>query len=384
MLELGIDEMTIILQPSPSVKAGLTPSNWPGIAEAMIRTFEGKAGFATILGGRHTAKQAPSGYSTAYVYGEHDFYLAVAYHPCQPRMGVIVKFSAQALAYYLEATGRRAFQFLQAVVDSRYTIRLSRVDVTADFIDEGIDVTKIYQGFIDNKIGVFRESIGKTTGQVEYRRVEMQYRGFLRGQEVPTLYLGSSMSSSLLRVYDKRLEQIERRGSKLAKAVQSHDWVRFEGCFKHEYAHQISEQLLKVRSDDEFGNLVAGLLTQKFRLMYIDRGVVEDDTEYTRALLDCITNNSFTLTAPLSRNFDLARSLEHLLYGSGAVSTLYKVQMIWGKAATRDALDLIEQRVDVLVPNEDTRRWLRNNMGDYQRHYHDFDTFKTDNLAVVV
>lgn len=375
ILELGVDEITLVLQLSKDRKNILSTIAWPDVAEKMLDTFAAKAAFEMIYGEKKYASSLPKGYIIGYTYGEHNFYLAVAYHPQQKSMGVVAKFSALALDFYCEKTGLKVYQFLQMVCDDLYELRLSRIDLTADYIDEGLNVTDIYQGFMDGKIGVFREHINDMTGEITYKKCPMQLQGFLKESDVPTTYLGSVQSNSRLRIYDKKREQMERKGSKYDKALKCKDWVRFEGVFRHEFAHQISDEMLSVSTDDEFANLIACVLVQKFRLMYVNGGVVDCDTEYSQMIIDCISNVNFTLKSPCSRNNDIMRSLHYLLYGSGIMNLLSKIQEIWGKDAIEKTFDFLKECLEKWKPNPECITWLIKNTKDYQYHYPDFDVF---------
>lgn len=384
MLELGIDEFTLVLQLAPRLKAQINPFDWRQIAENLIYTFVERSDFLKIFGTSHLEMRVPQGYTVAYTYGEHNFYLAVAYHEDQINMGVAIKFSAQALDYYCEQSGLKVYEFLQTIQDKFYTTRLSRIDLTADYIDENIDVTMIYQNLMDNRIAVFREYISKKTGATAYLKCSMQYQGFLKGQEVPTIYLGSAQSNSRLRVYDKKREQMERNGSKLNKAKSCNNWVRFEGVFRNEFAHQIGDALLKIGTDMEFSNLIACTMVQKFRMMYVNDGVVDCDTEYTQMLLDVISNKTFILKSPSSRNYELLKNLRHLFYGSGVINTLYKIKEIWGNEAVSKLLKFIDDYLDEFEPNDDCRYWLRKNTHDYRKNFSDFDTFMRDTISPIL
>lgn len=376
--------MTVVLQVHPYAKQNLTPFDWQDCAECMIEIFLEKSNFVNIFGEQLTEKHPPQGYTVAYTYGEHSFYMALAYHKYQTNMGVVIKFSAQALDYYCVQSGLKPYQFLQKIQHPLYSIRTSRVDFTADFIDEGIDVTEIYQGLIDRKIGVFREYESKKTGENEFRRVDMNYQGIIKGGEVPTVYLGSVKSNSRLRIYDKKREQLERKGTKYDTARACQDWVRFEGVFRNEYSHQIGDALQKIKTDDEYANLIACTLIQKFRLMCIDNGILVDDTEYSKLLLGCITNGMFVLKAPTSRNYDLAKSMMYLFNGSGAMTTLFKIKKVWGDSALSSFLQFIFDVLDEYEPNDDCSFWLRKNAQDYIKAFPDFDKFMKDTIVPIL
>lgn len=384
MLELGIDEITVVIQLTPRLKAQINPFDWNQIAENLIDIFVEKSNFKTIFGEPNTEVRPPQGYTFAYTYGEHNFYLAVAYHQYQINMGIAVKFSAQALDYYCETSGLKVYEFLQKIQDRFYTTRLSRIDLTVDYIDEGVNVTDIYQNLMDNKVGIFREYVSKKAGAIMYRRCNMQYQGFIKGQEVPTIYIGSPRSDSRLRIYDKKLEQMERNGSKLHKANSCENWVRFEGVYRNKFAHQIGDALLNVKTDVEFSDLIACTMVQKFRIMYINNGIIDCDTEYTQMLLDTIANKSYILRSPSSRNYELAKSLRYLFNGSGVISTIFKIKEIWGDEAVAKLLKFIQDYVDEFKPNDDCRYWLIKNANDYKKNFCDFDDFMREMISPIL
>lgn len=263
-------------------------------------------------------------------------------------------------------------------------MRLSRVDLTADFIDEGINVTQIYNDLQRKRVAVLREYESEKTGETCYRKTIQKYQGYAIDGEVSTVYLGSVKSNSRLRIYDKKREQIERSGNKLDKAKRCKDWVRFEGVFRNDYAHQISEELLQIKSDDEYANLIACTLAQKYRLMYVENGVVDCDTEYTQAIIDSITNGNFALRAPNSRNYELAKNLSYLIRGSGVAPTLYKIKEIWGDKAVSQVLDFLMDYVDEWTPSDDCKRWLRVYKDDYQQGHPRFTDFFDDVLRSAI
>ena len=380
MLELGIDEFTIVLQLAPKFKSNITAYDWQDIAQNIIYKFETHSDFIAIFGEQQTEKKAPEGYTYAFTYGEHSFYLAVAYHEYRIDMGVVIKFSAQSLDYYCEATGLKPYELLQKIQDRYYIVRLSRVDLTVDYINEDIDVTMIYQHLMNKKIAIFREYKSKKSNEILYKRCDMSFNGFLRGQEVPTIYLGSAKSNSRLRIYDKKREQIERKGTKYDKAVKCNDWVRFEGVCRNEYAHQLSEAFMSIKSDDEYSDLIASTMLQKYRFMFIDNGVMDCDTEYSQLLINCINNKTFVLKSSSTKNYEIVNSISHIFFGSGVINTLYKIKAIWGDSAVDEFLSLINDYLDEFVPNDDCKYWLRKNKQDMRIYFPDFDKFLKDNI----
>ena len=249
--------------------------------------------------------------------------------------------------------------------------------MTADYINEGINITTIYNDLMHNRIGLFRQFVSEKTGEIIYRRKSLKYEGYIKETEIPTIYVGAVQSKSRLRIYDKKREQIERKGTKYDMAIKCRDWVRFEGVFREEYAHQLTESLMDVENDTEFVNLIACTMVQQYAFQYVDHGVVDCETEYTRLVMDCITNYTAKLKTLSSRNNDLFRSIKHMLEGSGVVTTLYKIKEIWGtdENAVDAFLELLKEYVEHYVPNDDCKNWLRKNLADMQSEFPRYDSY---------
>ena len=381
MLELGVDEVTLVLQLSKDGRRLLNGTDWENVSENLIYKFGEVSKFRTVFGNKTRIQNAFNGYSIAYTYGEHNFFVAIAYHPFHMNMGICIKLSAQAWDYYSETTALKIYDFLQQIKHRDYTARLSRIDFTVDYIDEDIDVTDIYNNLMAERVVLCREYVNAKTGKMEYKKISFQYRGFAKGQQIPTIYIGSPQSDGELRIYNKKQEQLERHGTKYTKATQCDSWVRFEGVFRGKYAHQISDELMKVQNDNELANLIALTISQKFYFMENDNGILMCTTDYTQMLVDCILQNNFKLKAASSRNYDLAVNIKYLFNGSGIMNTLYKVLSIWDINAV---LELFDYMIEVLEndyrPNDDCRYWLNKNLSDYQKSYPDYDSFVRENL----
>ncbi len=380
MIKLGVDEFTLVLQMSSLFKDQFSEEeliyNWASAALVMIDEFNRLSEFETVFGEMIPCSNAPKGYTIAYTYGEHAFYLAIGFNEACMSMGVIVKFSATALDYFTEQSKLQVYQMLQKIQSDIYTCRLSRIDLTADYIDEDVNVTDIYQSLINKQIGVYREYVSKITGQLAYTPIRYDYRGFLRGDEVPTVYIGSVSSNAMLRIYDKKREQMERKGNKLDEALACRNWTRFEVVLRHGYAAQVHAALLGIGSDDEFANLIACTILQKFRICEVDeQGVVISETEYIEKLYNCITAQNYILRSTSTRNFELYKNIVYLLTDSGCVSTLYKIDSVWGEEALDKMLKYLREYVIENEPNSDCKYWLRRNLTDYQSAWKTFDDY---------
>lgn len=383
MLELGVDEISITLQVSQALTYGLS-ARWETSAEIIIDTYSSKAQLETYFGCKMPEPTAPKGYAVAYHFGSHSWYFALAYHPEHPQMGVIARWSAQALDYYLEKSKLKLYQLLHITTDKIYTSRLSRIDLTADYIDENIDVTTIYHGLINREIGVYERFEGPSPDKPIYKKRNLQIRGFCIEDEVPTVYIGSPSSNAQARIYDKRREQLERKSSKFHKALNCKNWVRFELVLRHEYAHQMSDYLSRIYTDIAFANLIASVILQKLRFMKMKNGVVDIETDYSQMLVDCINNNSYVLKSSVTKNYDLAKNIEYLYKGSGIMQTLYKIETIWGTNATEELLQYLLNSLDKFEPSKDCSYWLFRNSKDFSNKYPTFQDFIDNNLRDII
>lgn len=377
MIELGIDEVTLVLQLQDKTKLHSNNAfQWDSEARNIIFDFENLSNIVGILGEANYDINAPEGYTVAMTYGVHNFYFCVAFHPLQPVMGVIVKFSAQSLDYYLDKTKIKLYNFLQIInASSIYNLSCLRIDLTADYYNEIINVTTIYRDLENERIALFRQYLSKQTGELCFRKTKLVYQGIIKQNEIPTIYIGSSKSNARLRIYNKKREQIEKTGTKYQRAIDSIDWTRFECVLRHRFALQFVEALLSVEDDNEYADMIARTILQKFTFFYVENGVIEKETEYTKKLVDSIEDEYLVLRSPSSRNFDLDKSIYHLFYGSGYISVLKKIKAIFGGQAVITFLEYVADNLDHFDTSVDCLLWMKKNVSDYKKIHTDFKCY---------
>lgn len=376
MIELGIDEMTIVLQATADALDAMSLDDWPTTADQMVQTFLGLTGLVDIYGEVVPEPRCPSGYTEALTLGEHGFYLAIAVNERQPRMGVCIRFSAQATAYFVENVGEPYLLLQSAHSPDDYDMHLSRIDLTADYVDEGLNVTDIYRGLTSGSIMVMREQVDSRTGELKERKAASKLSGYAVSDKVPTFYLGSRKANvdALLRVYDKKIEQIEKKGVRLALANSCNDWVRFEASLRHGYARQFGDALLCTGNDAELAVLVASVFLQRYRF-YAASSKGAGLAPWTQSLANAIGTRSIRLSSDTSRNNDLAASLDYIVKGSGLLPLLYKSASIWGDGAPNALLAWTLGKLNDFEPNHDHRSWIKKNSADYARAFPRVDDF---------
>ena len=157
-----------------------------------------------------------------------------------------------------------------------------------------------------------------------------------------TFYIGSraGKTNGFLRVYNKKQEQIQTMGYRYDEALQYKGWVRFESSFLHDYAHQMTEQLLSgYMTLQDLQQWIAKHISDRYR--FVDTSTNEV-TAFTDDLIGIsVGTNAAALIAPSPRDNTFRQSLEHLRVGSGLYPALYKAFSMWGDGADRQLIEYL-------------------------------------------
>lgn len=372
MLKTSIDELTVVLQATVSEKMALESNkDWQNLAMQIIASFEKNANLVSVFGVRNEESNCPNGYTDGFNYGEHSFYFCVAYNESNYGMGIVCKFSAQALAYYLKASKMQVYEFLQNLKSNLYDFRLSRCDIDVDFLNESFTPTKIFEDLKREKVHVYYQK--KQKNKFIFVRKKAKLQGFAVDKEVPTLYIGAVSSDSQLRIYDKKLEQVQRNGSKLAWVLQFDSVVRFELVLKHDLAHNLTNLLLKINSEKQLNDLILSIFLQKF---YFKRAKTNRMTMYTRKMKQALKSDQSYLLGHLNADNDILRRFQYLLFESGTISTLYKILAVWGFTDLDEAVDYIKGFVQNWNVNDDCKAWLKKHADDTAETFSSFAELK--------
>lgn len=372
MLKTSIDELTVVLQATVSEKMTLeNNADWQKLANEIIVEFEKTADLKNIFGERVKETSCPQGYTNGFCYGQHSFYFCIAYNESSYNMGIIVKFSAQSLAYYLKKTNQQVYSFLQTLKSDKYEFRLSRCDVDVDFMNEKFTPTQIFNDLKTEKVLVFYQK--KQKNKLIFVRKHAKLQGFAINRDVPTVYVGSIASDCQLRIYDKKLEQIQQNGSKLAWVLQFDSVIRFEVALKHDLAHNITDLLLKVKNDKQLNDLVLSVFLQKF---YFKRARTDKATLYTKKMQKALKGDQEYLLGHVNADNDLLRRFRYLLYESGTISTLFKILSIFGYDDLDQAVEYIKNFVQNWNVNDDCRYWLQKHASDTAETFSSFADLK--------
>ncbi len=373
-----MDEFTLVLQ----YKNGSIIKNecdWDYIANKIIDIFASKLDLEQILGKKEVEKTAPLGYKVAYKYGQHDFYFSIAYHPLHRNMGICVKFSAQSLGYYTRESNLAIYEIIKISESGNYTIRLSRVDLTVDYIDYDIDISKLYFDYVNKKVLIYQELEDKN-GHNILRLCNLKCSGIISEEKINTLYIGSNQSKVRLRVYDKKLEQLQKKGNYLDRAIQCESWVRFEVVFKSDFAHQITDKLLVIKNQNELINLIASLICQKFTFYHEESKEVMG---FSQELKRLVLNKSKKIKSAKVNNYSLISDLVYHNKNSGLMSLMYKIQSIWGEKGLIEMQQYFFHQSNFYIINNDCKDWLNKNKEQHKENYESFNAYVEKNKKII-
>ncbi|QQZ09585.1 replication initiation factor domain-containing protein [Heyndrickxia vini] len=367
MLDVQVDEFTLVLQ---TTKRPSSIEGWQSMANIIINDFVRLAKIETVFGKLQDAKESlPQGYSVGYSCEGATFYFAIAYHIDFIQMGVCIKFSAHAWMEYrkqyelLYGQSIQLHQFFANINNSLlYTSRLSRIDIAIDFINEKISVNTIYNQ-LSKKNQIVRTAYG--------RKNNSNLSGLTHNNVTSTFYLGTRGKNikALLRVYDKKKEQLDTMGIRYDEALQYDDWVRFEASFKGTYAHDLTDEIVNINTDTELKNLLVSALTDRYQFYYAKSDRL---TTHSKKMLDLLNKKDFMFSSPSPRMNLLEKSQLHILNGSGLFPYLFKVRDIWGDEGLMKCVAFLYEEFEKYEPNDDVLLWLKKFTALYRKQGYPF------------
>lgn len=358
---MGVDEFSLVLfSPAP-----VNSDEWLTQANAIIERFIKKSNLELLLGRViEMLEKRPASYTQAFTIENAPYYFAIAFHNTYQHMGILVRFTGQAWATYQKAYfdnyGKKTniSDFLKSIDSLLYDYRLSRIDLTADYINYGnLSPNSIYKTLKEKNCIVV---------DCKDRKAKRKISSVQNDMKTDTFYIGSRKENSqlFLRVYNKKQEQLETNGFRLDEAMDCNSWTRFEASFKGDYAHQITEQLKSVDSEVALSQFIASKICDKFRFLDVRENTY---TDYTQDLLLLVCNSSYSaLRTENPKNNSLNESIAHIISGSGLFPVCYKVGKIWGVRAEKELLQMLYELYDRHYRNEFDKKphiqsWLKKN-----------------------
>lgn len=342
-LVLGIDEFTFVLKPENG-----SPTTWAENSEKIMKELLIKSELEQMFGEftRSIGEvKGVNGYTEVFA-PNRPWYLSVNINSDRMDMGVCVRFSAQAWAAYrqdykkLYGTPIQIMDFLRMIRSPNYTVRLSRIDLDVDYFNneyyDGMENT-IYPSTIDDYLRRDIYWIRNAKGKRCISKTE--FHG--KNGAVQTLYIGSPrFSDTFLRIYNKKDEQLETKGQYYDIAKNCDTWIRMEAVFRGKPAHMLTDQLMnEVFTTEDLHRFIAKHITDRYR--FYDR-LYDYDVEFTQDLVNIANGVTFAAAIEPSRqDRELHKSIRSLIEQSGLMSTIYKIEQLYGTYAAGEFFDFI-------------------------------------------
>lgn len=160
MIEAKIDQFNLILRPYDYDL--LNRAEWSEMAEEMIQMFVKQTKIDELFGELDISDSyTPPSYDVVYNFNRLPAH-AIAYSINHSNRGVIVSTNAHFWTIwqqrYFERFGKRLelYELFRSIQSpAHYTTHFSRIDLAIDFIDEGLDVGKIYRSIMDGRSDVY-------------------------------------------------------------------------------------------------------------------------------------------------------------------------------------------------------------------------------------
>lgn len=160
MIEAKIDQFNLILRAHDYDL--LNREEWADLAEEFIEIFEQQTGINQLFGELSISDSyKPAAYSIALNYNRYPPH-AIAFSDRNPDRGVMISTNAHFWTIWqqrhFEKFGERLelyklFKLIQN--PPHYTTHFSRIDLAVDYIDEGLDVGKIYRSLMDGRSDIY-------------------------------------------------------------------------------------------------------------------------------------------------------------------------------------------------------------------------------------
>lgn len=313
--------------------------------EKYIDSIDNQMSLNEVLGNR-IQTGGKNGYDSGVSFGYDNKRIHIYYSKNQPQMKVFLRFSAEALKNYRTQYNLNFDEDLEVIemlkrLSEIEKIRLSRFDIAIDFIDENLIVDDLYQRIQSGEIQVFN----KKNDRIETDH----YVGKARGVE--TLYFNKRSSASHLRIYDKKIEQIENVGPYYVKANESEDWTRFELELKQSYAHRLTELLLNCTDWMAYQQILLNIFIDCFKFKYVVTENNYRNTDFYDSICKLVNNKEKLINVVGYDGIDDFQKKYESMKKQGGLTLFKMIKEAYGEEELYKFFDKVNEDIDKMTLN---------------------------------
>lgn len=299
-------------------------------------------------------------YNTIYDYGYYDRHLFFKYNDESLDNQISVVFHAGMLKEYLKSYRNKidenmtVFKLLKKM-STLGTIRLSRLDIAIDLIDENIVVDDLAKR-INNYDVLIKNSRGSNIAVESIQQIG-------NGGKVETMYINKRKSASFLRIYDKKIEALLKDSADVKTAIECENWTRIELELKKYYANNITASILKCESEFDFKKVILGAFLEKFKFLELEKPEEDDsdgyvDMQFYQDLKDLIKNEIVHLPGhERERVTDLERKYKNL-FNNGSMRLFAMIKQAYGEEGLKEVFERINKDCEKVELNRDHDRLI--------------------------
>lgn len=339
----SIDQVTLVLQATGNIPI----SHWSNHAKEIIDVFMKKSRLAEVFGFEEKGRLF-EGYNAGMTTFNAPFYCCIAFHETVKNMGIVVHFSGWAFHRYKEKTKWNIHDLIQQTSDSMYSIRLSRIDNVVDITNSNIELDELYKSIVNEE----------TILQFENgRRNPSKLKPYIeKNLEIESFYVGSlKRSNTILRAYDKKREMIDTNGYLKNFYENFESVIRFEQKLRGNLAHQATDKIMTIKTNDELKDYIISSITSKYRFWNAKK---KKYRLVTKLMLEALNEKNFEFQPVESRANSLEATRMYLMNNSGLFTYLHKLNEIYGEDTAYEGIEDLYRHFLLSNPNESVEKWL--------------------------
>lgn len=361
MISTKVDQFTLTILPSLTNLEGFAHIS-SDYSEYVRNRFEELLQIVPTYSSAELMNGGVRNYDTVYAYGFEKAKIFFKYSSSNVSNGISIEFKARALREYLKAyrikkrDSMDVHKILSLLADE-FDIRLSRLDIAIDFVDEDVLVTKIYDDLLSEELIIKNKGNRIITDD--------KIRTIGNSGVIQTIYVNSRKGDSFMRIYNKKEESIINNNIDMQRALECSNWTRFELELKGTYAHNATKALIDCeRNNENYLSLLFGMFVQFFKfyniLGYDEYGnYVLEHTGFYQNMIDTYFAQSPAIDGHKTNKADEFSRKYSNLFNNGTMTFFRMYKEVYGENELDELLNKIKEDIEGIKLNKDHETMIK-------------------------